>query len=53
MSDELVRRVEASKIGPIIAKAFEWSEAKEAFEMLMTQTGKGKIVIKGVPAEME
>ena len=51
MSEELVRRVDAAKIHPVIAKAFEWSEAKEAFEMLMNQTGVGKIVIKGVPAK--
>ena len=51
MSEELVRRVDAGKIHPVIAKVFEWSEAKEAFEMLMNQTGVGKIVIKGVPAE--
>ena len=53
MSEELVRRVDAGKIHPVIAKAFEWSEAKEAFEMLMNQTGVGKIVIKGVPAEIK
>ena len=52
MSEELVRRVDAGKIHPVIAKVFEWSEAKEAFEMLMNQTGVGKIVVKGVPAEI-
>ena len=52
MSEELVRRVDSGKIHPCIAKVFEWSEAKEAFEMLMKQTGVGKIVVKGVPAEI-
>ena len=50
MSEELVRRVDADKIHPIIAKTFEWSEAKEAFELLMNQSEVGKIVIRGVPA---
>lgn len=49
MSEELVRRVDADKIHPVIARIFEWSEAREAFEMLMNQTGVGKIIIKGVP----
>ena len=53
MSEELVRRVDAGKIHPVIAKVFEWSEAKEAFKMLINQTGVGKIVIKGVPAEIQ
>ena len=50
MGEELVRRVDADKIHPVIAKIFEWSEAKEAFEMLMNQSAVGKIVVKGVPA---
>ena len=50
MNEELVRRMEAAKIHPIIAKAFEWDEAKEAFELLMAQSAVGKIVIKGVAA---
>ena len=48
MSDELIRRVEAAKVHPVIAKAFEWDEAKEAFELLMKQSAVGKIVVKGV-----
>ena len=51
MSEELVRRVEAAKIHPVIAKAFEWDEAKDAFELMMKQSAVGKIVIKGVPAK--
>ena len=50
MIEELVRRMEADKIHPLIAKVFEWTEAKEAFAMLMKQSAVGKIVIKGVPA---
>lgn len=50
MGEELVRRVDADKIQPVIAKIFEWSEAKEAFEMLMNQSEVGKIVVKGAPA---
>ena len=48
MSEELVRRVDVGKIRPLIAKTFKWSDAKEAFEMMMNQSGVGKIVIKGV-----
>ena len=49
MVEELVRRMDADKIHPVIAKTFEWREAKEAFGMLMNQSGVGKIIIKGVP----
>ena len=49
MMEELFRRVDADKIHPFIAKTFEWSEAKEAFALLMSQSVVGKIVIKGVP----
>lgn len=52
MNEELIRRMEADKIHPVIAKVFEWGEAKEAYAMLMTQKGVGKIVIKGVPASV-
>ena len=48
MGEELVRRVDADKIHPVIAKTFEWGEAKDAFEMLMDQSAVGKIVVKGV-----
>lgn len=50
MVEELVRRVDAEKIHPIIAKSFEWSEAKEAFALLMGQSEVGKIVVRGVGA---
>lgn len=50
MLDELVRRVDASKIHPVIAKSFEWGEAKAAFELLMNQSEVGKIVVKGPSA---
>lgn len=50
MSEELVRRVDADKIRPVIAKTFEWREAKDAFELLMNQSEVGKIVVKGVTA---
>ena len=50
MVEELVRRVDADKIHPVIAKSFEWSEAKEAFAMLMDQSEVGKIVVRGVGA---
>ena len=49
MVEELVRRMDADKIHPVIAKTFEWHEAKEAFQLLMNQSGIGKIIIKGVP----
>ena len=48
MLEELVRRVGTSKIHPVIAKTFEWGEAKAAFELLMNQSEVGKIVIRGV-----
>lgn len=50
MGEELVRRVDADNIYPVIAKTLEWSEAKEAFELLMHQSEVGKIVVKGVSA---
>ena len=50
MSEELVRRVDAGKIHPPVAKIFEWDEAKEAFGLLMKQSEVGKIVVRGVPA---
>ncbi len=50
MSEELVRRVDAGKIHPPVAKIFEWGEAKEAFGLLMKQSEVGKIVVRGVPA---
>lgn len=50
MAEELVRRVNADKIHPVVAKTFEWSEAREAFGLLMNQSEVGKIVVKGVPA---
>ena len=50
MAEELVRRMEAGKIHPVIGKAFEWDEAKEAFKLMMEQSAVGKIVIKGVAA---
>ena len=49
MIEELVRRMDADKIHPVLAKTFEWHEAKEAFKLLMHQSAIGKIVIKGVP----
>ena len=49
MIEKLVRRMDADKIHPVIAQTFEWHEAKEAFKLLMNQSGIGKIVIKGVP----
>lgn len=42
MSEDLVRRVNADNLHPIVAKIFEWSEAKEAFEFSMSQSGVGK-----------
>ena len=50
MVEELVRRVDADKIHPVIAKTVVWSEAQKAFEMGMNQSEVGKIVIKGVAA---
>lgn len=52
MNEKLIRRMEADKIHPVIAKVFAWSEAKEAYAMLMTQTALEKIVVKGVPARV-
>lgn len=49
MVEELVRRMDADKIHPVIARTLEWHEAKEAFKMLMNQSAIGKIIIKGVP----
>lgn len=50
MVEELLRKLDASKIHPVIARTFEWDEAKAAFELLMNQSEVGKIVVKGVPA---
>ena len=50
MVEELVRRVDADKIHPVIAKTVAWTEAQKAFEMVMNQSEVGKIVIKGVAA---
>ena len=46
MGVELVRRVDTHKIRPIIARCFEWSQAKDAFALLMDQSLVGKVVIK-------
>ncbi len=50
MGDDLVRRVDAAKVHPAIARTFEWGKAKEAFELLMNQSAVGKIIVKGVSA---
>ena len=52
MNEELIRRMEADKIHPVVAKAFEWTEAKGVFAFLMTQTAVEKKVIKGVSARV-
>lgn len=46
MNIELVRMIEEHGIHPVIARTFEWDEAKEALNMLLNQTVVGKIVIK-------
>ena len=46
MNLELVRMIDEHGIRPIIARTFEWEQAKEAFKMLLDQTEVGKIVIK-------
>lgn len=46
MNIELVRMIEEHGITPVIARTFEWDNAKEAFKMLLDQTEVGKIVIK-------
>lgn len=42
----LIGMIEEHGIRPVIARTFEWDNAKEAFEMLLGQTEVGKIVIK-------
>ena len=46
MTEEAMKIVEEHRIHPVIAKVFEWGDAKEAFEMLNRQWVVGKIVIK-------
>ncbi len=46
MIEELVRLVEIHDLHPVIAKSFEWKDAKQAFELMLNQTEIGKIVIK-------
>ena len=50
MGDDLIRRVDAAKIHPAVARIFKWGEAKEAVNLLMSQSDVGKIVVQGVPA---
>ena len=46
MNIELVRIIEEHGIRPVIARTFEWDNAKEGFKMLLDQTEVGKVVIK-------
>ncbi|KAF2092587.1 putative zinc-type alcohol dehydrogenase-like protein [Rhizodiscina lignyota] len=46
MIEAMAEFVEKHKIHPVVAEAFEWEDAKAAFEMLNKQSAVGKIVIK-------
>ncbi|OCL05177.1 NAD(P)-binding protein [Glonium stellatum] len=46
MTEEAVKIFEQHKLHPVVAKVFEWKDAKEAFKMLSQQSAVGKIVIK-------
>ncbi|KAF2496982.1 NAD(P)-binding protein [Lophium mytilinum] len=46
MAEQAAQLMEKHKIHPVIAKTFEWEDAKEAFAMLNAMSAVGKIVIK-------
>ena len=46
MREEAVRLLEKYDIHPVIAKTWDFKDAKKAFEMLMSQNEVGKIVIR-------
>lgn len=46
MCEKTVRFFEEHDIHPVIGKVWDFKDAKKAFEMLMTQSVVGKIVIK-------
>ena len=46
MSRRLVQTVEQHGIHPMIGKAFEWPDAKEALRVSMERSEVGKIVIR-------
>ena len=46
MLEDVVRLSEKYDIHPVIAKVWDFKDAKKAFEMLMSQKEVGKIVIR-------
>jgi NADPH:quinone reductase-like Zn-dependent oxidoreductase len=46
MAEQAAQLIEKHRIHPVVAKAFEWEDAKEAFAMLNAMSAVGKIVIK-------
>ena len=46
MIKEVCRLFDEHKLHPIIAKVFEWKDAKEAFKYSMEWSGVGKTVIR-------
>jgi hypothetical protein len=45
MAEQAAQLIEKHRIHPVVAKAFEWEDAKEAFAMLNAMSAVGKIVI--------
>ena len=45
MNNKLVRVFEENDLHPVIARTFQWKEAKQALEMLLHATEVGKIII--------
>jgi NADPH:quinone reductase-like Zn-dependent oxidoreductase len=46
MVAKLIEMIEEHGIRPVIARTFEWDNAKGAFETLLRQEEVGKVVIK-------
>jgi NADPH:quinone reductase-like Zn-dependent oxidoreductase len=46
MLEELVKLFAKHRIEPVVAKVFEFEQAKEAFELQLKQLEPGKIVVK-------
>jgi len=50
MLQDMVEFVEKKDIHPVIAKVFEWHDAKEAYKAMLDQAFVGKLVIKTTEA---
>ena len=46
MNQALVKFLQEKELHPVIAKTFEWEDAKQAFSFLQNFDGSGKIVIR-------